>query len=93
MCTIGAVSEVTRILGSIAQGDPKAAEGLLALVYDEVRKLAARYPHKAELVKLRYFLGMTFEKAAAALDITLPTAKEWWAYARAWLAIELRKSG
>ena len=41
LCTIGAVSEVTRILDGIAPGDPKAAEELLPLVYDELRKLAA----------------------------------------------------
>ena len=42
-------------------------------------------PRKAELVKLRYFVGMSFEEAAAALGIAVPTAKQWWAYARAWL--------
>ena len=42
MCTIWSVSDVTRILDSIAQGDPKAAEELLPLVYEELRKLAAR---------------------------------------------------
>lgn len=185
------VSEVTRILDSIAQGDPKAGEKLLPLVYDELRrlaahkmaaeapghtlqptelvheawmrlsageephwanrahffgaaaeamrrilvdrarrriawkrgsgaervsldemeippvvadderllavdevldKLAALHPRKAELVKLRYFTGMTFEEAASVLGIAVPTAKEWWAYARAWLAVELRQS-
>ena len=185
------MSEVTRILDSIAQGDPKAAEELLPLVYEELRrlaahkmaseapghtlqptelvheawirltagkephwanrahffgaaaeamrrilvqrarkrtawkrggraervsldemeipmaavdderllavdealeKLAARHPRKAELVKLRYFTGLTFEEAAAVLGIAVPTAKEWWAYARAWLAVELRQS-
>ncbi len=42
MCIIGAVGEVTRILGSIAQGDSKAAEELLPVVYEELRTLAAR---------------------------------------------------
>ena len=41
MCTMGAVSEVTRMLDSIAQGDPKADEELLPVVYDELRRLAA----------------------------------------------------
>jgi RNA polymerase sigma factor (TIGR02999 family) len=185
------VSEVTRILDSIAQGDPEAAEKLLRLVYEELRHLAAhkmaaeapghtlqptelvheawmrltagKAPHwenrahffaaaaeamrrilvqrarkrtawkrgggaervnldeleipmvvvdderllavdealdklaavharKAELVKLRYFTGMTFEEAASILGIAVPTAKEWWAYARAWLAVELRQA-
>ena len=188
---IRAVSEVTRILDSIAQGDPKAAEELLPLVYDELRKLAAHkmaaelagqtlqptalvheawlrltagkdphwgnrahffaaaaqamrrilverarrrvawkrgggaervsleeleiplvaedderllavdealekfatlHPRQAELVKLRYFTGMSFEEAAAVLGIAVRTAKDWWAYARAWLAATLRQS-
>jgi RNA polymerase sigma factor (TIGR02999 family) len=182
-----AVSEVTRILERVEQGDPKAAEELLPLVYDELRRLAAHRlageapgqtlqptalvheawlklsgaenqnwngrqhffaaaaeamrrilvdrarrrlaakrgagearldaddvdipapapddqllavnealtkfatldAHKAELVKLRYFVGMTFEEAAQALGIAVPTAKQWWAYARAWLRVEL----
>ncbi len=182
------MSEVTRILDSIAQGDPKAAEKLMPLVYEELRrlaahkmageapghtlqptelvheawlrlsageephwanrahffaaaaeamrrilvdrarrrlagkrgggaerrsleeleipvvtedderllavdealeKLAALHPRQAELVKLRYFTGMSFEEAAAVLGIAVRTAKEWWAYARAWLAVEL----
>ena len=41
MCTIGAVSEVTRMLEAVQQGDPKAAEELLPLVYEDLRKLAA----------------------------------------------------
>ncbi len=39
----------------------------------------------AELVKLRYFVGMTISEAAQALDISSRTADAWWAYARAWL--------
>ncbi len=42
-------------------------------------------------MKLRYFVGMDFEEAAAALGIAVPTAKQWWAYARAWLTVELRR--
>ena len=46
-------------------------------------------PRKAELVKLRYFVGMRFEEAAEALGIAVPTAKQWWAYSRAWLRLEM----
>ncbi len=66
-------------------------EKLLA-VDDALEKLAVSHPQKAELVKLRYFTGMTFEEAAAVLGIAVPTAKEWWAYARARLAVEIRRS-
>ena len=70
-----------------------AADDERLLAVDEVLdKLAAVQPRKAELVKLRYFTGMTFEEAASVLGIAVPTAKEWWAYARAWLAVELRQA-
>jgi DNA-directed RNA polymerase specialized sigma24 family protein len=42
------------------------------------------------LVKLRYFVGMTTEEAAEVLGISVPTADRHWAYARAWLAREIK---
>ena len=182
------MSDVTRVLTAIEQGDPKAAEELLPLVYDELRKLAAhkmaneppghtlqptalvheawlrlvaseqqswqnrahffgaaaeamrriligrarrkhtlrrgagaehvdvseleiasptsddqllalnealdrfaaQEPQKAELVKLRYFVGLKIEEAAELLGISEATAKRWWVYARAWLFEEIR---
>ncbi len=66
----------------IVAGAP--AEDLLAL--DEaLTRLAAGDPAKAELVKLRYFAGLSIEDAARALGISPATAKRHWAYARAWL--------
>jgi RNA polymerase sigma factor (TIGR02999 family) len=177
------MSEVTRILSTLEQGDPRAAERLLPLVYDELRKLAAQRlaqekpgqtlqatalvhevylrlvdveqaqrwnsrghffaaaaeamrrilvedarrkmrvkrggghqrvtldevlsiaepredllaldealtrlasedPAKADIVKLRYFAGLSLEEAAACLGISLATAKRRWSVARAWL--------
>jgi RNA polymerase sigma factor (TIGR02999 family) len=64
----------------------------LLTVDEALEKLAQVNPRKAELVKLRYFTGLTFEEAAEVLDIAVPTAKEWWAYARAWLSIEIRRA-
>jgi RNA polymerase sigma factor (TIGR02999 family) len=186
------MSEVTRILSAIGQGDPHAAGLLLPLVYDELRRLAAaRLAHetpgqtlqatalvheaylrlvegeagrrwdsrghffaaaaeamrrilidqarhkqsqrrgggqkrlplehveiaapepsldvlaleealarfeqadrlKADLVKLRYFAGLTVEQAAEALGISATTADRYWSYARAWLHAELKKGG
>ncbi len=181
------MSEVTRILDSIAQGDPKAVEELLPMVYDELRKLAghkmaaelpgqtlqptalvhetwlrlagddgarfanrthfiaaaaeamrrilierarsknrlrrggdwqrvelehvtvavddpdetvlavhealdrlaARDPLKAQIVKLRYFVGMSHQEIATALGLAEPTVRRHWAYARSWLYAEL----
>jgi RNA polymerase sigma factor (TIGR02999 family) len=191
------MSEVTRVLSAIEQGDPHAAEQLLPLVYEELRKLAAQKlalekpgqtldatalvheaylrlvvpargacqppveqhwntsghfftaaaeamrrilidqarhkqsqrrgggsrrqdveyhqiaapepsldvlavnealerfekvdPLKANLVKLRYFAGLTIPQAADALGISPTTADRYWAYARAWLHAELKK--
>jgi RNA polymerase sigma factor (TIGR02999 family) len=59
-------------------------EELLA-VNDALERFAAVDKQKAELVKLRYFVGMTMEEAAQILGISAPTAKRWWVYARAWL--------
>ncbi len=59
-------------------------DDLLAL--DEaLTRLAVEEPVKAELVKLRYFAGLTLEEAAACLGVSPATAKRYWAVARAWL--------
>jgi RNA polymerase sigma factor (TIGR02999 family) len=68
---------------------PAADDQLLAM--DETLGRFARLDsRKAELVKLRYFVGMTIEEAANALGISEATAKRWWEYARAWLYTEMR---
>jgi RNA polymerase sigma factor (TIGR02999 family) len=69
---------------------PVVDDDQLLAVNDALEKFAVLDPRKAELVKLRYFVGMSFEEAASALGIAVPTAKQWWAYARAWLTVELR---
>lgn len=66
-----------------------APDDQLLAVSDALEKFAALDERKAELVKLRYFVGMNFEEAAAALGIAVPTAKQWWAYSRAWLRVEM----
>lgn len=55
-------------------------------------RLAQMDATKAELVKLRYFAGMTIPEAAAALNISLTTANRYWAYARVWLHDAIRRS-
>jgi len=66
-----------------------APDDQLLAVSEALEKFAQLDVRKAELVKLRYFVGMTFEEAAEALGIAVPTAKQWWAYARAWLRVEI----
>jgi RNA polymerase sigma factor (TIGR02999 family) len=68
---------------------PATDDTRLLAVNEALEKFTALDPRKAELVKLRYFVGMTHEEAAEALGIAVPTAKQWWAYARAWLTVEL----
>ena len=68
---------------------PDADNRLLA-VNEALDKLAAQNKPEAELVKLRYFVGMTLEEAADALGISARTADNYWAHARAWLFHELK---
>jgi RNA polymerase sigma factor (TIGR02999 family) len=62
----------------------------LLAVHEALDELAARDPRKAELVKLRFFVGLNFAEAAEVLGISEITAKRDWAFARAWL---YRRSG
>ncbi|MBE7496557.1 MAG: sigma-70 family RNA polymerase sigma factor [Verrucomicrobiaceae bacterium] len=59
-------------------------DDLLAL-HDALTALEAHDARKADLVKLRYFTGLSFEEAAEILQVSIPTAKRDWTYARAWL--------
>ena len=54
-------------------------------------KLAQQNSAEADLVKLRYFVGMTLEEAAKAMNISPRTADNYWAHAKAWLFNEIRK--
>src|SRR5262245_48767718 len=66
----------------------KTPDEFLAL--DEaLAKFAAADERKAELVKLRFFVGLTNEQAAQTLGISPSTADNWWAYARSWLRVEM----
>ena len=75
---------------ALPAADPR--DDLLAL--DEaLTRLAAEAPAKAELVKLRYFAGLSLEEAAACLGISPATAKRYWDVARAWLFAALAEPG
>jgi RNA polymerase sigma factor (TIGR02999 family) len=67
------------------------ADGVEALD-DTLSRLALEHPHLAELVQLRHFGGLTLAQCAEILGVSARTADTWWAYARAWLAVELKKS-
>jgi len=65
----------------------------LLAVNEALDKLAAQNKPEAELVKLRYFVGMTLEQASEVLGISDRTAKRYWTFARAWLREEIRAPG
>ena len=68
----------------------QADEDTLLRVDEALKKLAVEDPVKAQLVKLRYFVGLSIPEAANALGLSESTAKRAWSYARAWLYAELK---
>jgi RNA polymerase sigma factor (TIGR02999 family) len=79
---------------SLSAVDP-AAENTPSdvLVLDEaLTDLEREHPSKAQLVKLRYFAGLTLDEAAAVIGVSAATADRHWKYARAWLANRLREA-
>jgi RNA polymerase sigma factor (TIGR02999 family) len=70
---------------------PGPDEQLLA-VHESLDRLAKDYPVQAEVVKLRYFVGMTNEETADALDISVATVKNYWTFARIWIFNEVKKT-
>ncbi len=87
--TIKAGGQFQRI--ELSQVDPVTDNPLLDLLAldDALQKLEAKYPRKAELVRLRFFAGLSNEQAAAALGIATSTADLDWAYAKCWLRVEM----
>ncbi|MES2693784.1 MAG: sigma-70 family RNA polymerase sigma factor [Verrucomicrobiota bacterium] len=69
---------------------PEVGDDLL-LVNEALDAFAQHDPRKAELVKLKYFVGLTLEEAAEVLGTSERTAKRDWAYARAWLFNEVNR--
>ena len=71
---------------------PRANDDELLAVHEALDPLAALDARKAELVKLRYFAGLSFEEAAEVPGVSVPTAHRDWAYARAWLHQEIARA-
>lgn len=70
---------------------PAADQQLLA-VHEVLDQLTREYPLQAEVVKLRYFAGMTNEDTAQVLNISVSTVKNYWTFARTWIFHEIKKS-
>lgn len=69
---------------------PELDDDAIIMLDEALARLAAKDIRKAEIVKLCYIVGLTFEEAAAALGVSDRTAKRDWVYARAWLFNELK---
>ncbi len=70
---------------------PEADDQLLEL-NEALERFAVAHPKQAELVKLRYFAGLTLEAAAELMGVSLSTAKNYWAFSRAWLFHEMHRA-
>lgn len=79
--------DVTQIDLAVADSDDQ-----LLAVHEALDLFAIEHPKPAELIKLRYFAGMTIKEASLVLSISQDTAKDYSAFARAWLFRELTKS-
>jgi RNA polymerase sigma factor (TIGR02999 family) len=78
-----------RVEISCVEPETERAEVDLLALDEALARLAAKDPRKAELVKLRFFAGLTNEQAAELLGITSRTAYADWGYAKAWLRLEM----
>jgi RNA polymerase sigma factor (TIGR02999 family) len=74
---------------SLPVADPPHEALETLAIHEALDRLAEKSPRKAELVKLRYFLGCTITEAARILRVAPATAEEDWTYAKAWLRREL----
>ena len=84
----GGEQKRVELSGPLLIADEAALDEILAL--DEaLEKLAKKDELKADLVKLRFYAGLTIEQSAKSLGISLTTAKTYWAYTRAWLLREV----
>ena len=80
---------IARVELTDAAAQAEADPGDFLVIDEAIDRLAADDPAAAELVKLRYYAGLSVEEAAAALGLARSTAYEHWAYGRAWLASRL----
>ena len=66
-------------------GPADASPNTVLAVHDALDEFSKVDPRAAELVKLRYFVGMTIAESAGILNVSSRTANKWWNYAKAWL--------
>jgi RNA polymerase sigma factor (TIGR02999 family) len=87
----GDVTKLSANATGFELADPHGPDDELLLVNEAIDALTAHDSRKAELVKHKYFTGLSLEEVADVLGISLRTAKRDWAYARAWLYNEVQR--
>lgn len=87
----GALAKVSANATGFDLASPTVNDDELLIVDEAIQAFALHDARKAELVKQRYFVGLTLEEAADILGISLRTAKRDWAYSRAWLFDEVKR--
>ena len=86
----GGVEHVRLDATGIEVGVADTPDAELLLLNDALEALAQEDPRRAELVKQRYFAGLTFEETAEVMELSLRTVKRDWTYARAWLLAKMQ---
>ena len=71
---------------------PVETDDRLLALHDALDRLAESDPQKAEIVKLRYFTGLSIPEAAEVMGISVATANRHWAFSRAWLLREIERA-
>ena len=88
----GEMQRANLIAGDLPPAVAGKSETELLAIHEALEELVEFDSRKAELVRLRYFVGLTIEDAAAALGISPATAKRDWTFARAWLARKIQRA-
>ena len=88
----GELEKVSASATGFDVANPELDDAELLRLNDALDRLSAHDARKAELVKHRYFVGLTLEEAAEVMGISERTAKRDWTYARTWLFGEMKKS-
>lgn len=81
----------TRFIRAFKQFTGVTPRDRLLALNDALDQFTAHAPDKAELLKLRWFGGLSLDQAAAIVGISRSTADRWWLYAREWLKVEIEK--
>ena len=90
--SLKAGGDYQRVQLSEVAAEVRASKVDVLVVDEALQKLESQDRRKAELVRLRFFAGLTLEEAARALGVSASTVDNDWAYAKAWLKLEMAEA-